>query len=137
MLEKTVEEIYTYANTHGCCTIKYNDKIVWFIDVMPVTEWSITLYERGSLFVHPDHRKKWLWSLLIQNMLSHKQHVPMYSITNVSAVKKINTHLKQTKYTKEELPKAILSILEQPAPLLNDDVVYVNATLKELLELLS
>ena len=28
MLEKTVEEIYTYANTHGCCTIKYNDKIV-------------------------------------------------------------------------------------------------------------
>jgi hypothetical protein len=70
-------------------------------------------------------------------MLSHKQNVPMYSITNVSAVKKINTHLKQTKYTKEELPKEILSILEQPAPLLDDDVVYVNTTLKELLETLS
>ena len=28
MLEKTVEEIYTYANTYGCCTIKYNDQII-------------------------------------------------------------------------------------------------------------
>jgi hypothetical protein len=28
MLEKTVEEIYTYANTYGCCAIKHNNQII-------------------------------------------------------------------------------------------------------------
>lgn len=101
---------------------------------MEVEHGGITLYERGSLFIHPAHRGKKLSFTLIEHMLKLYSHLPMYSVTNVAAVKKNNNKLSQHQYTKDIIPQDILAVFETPAPLLDDDVVYCNELLHALLQ---
>jgi len=134
MLEKSAEELCIQAKEYWCCIIKNADELIWCVFLMPVEQWWITLYERWSLFVKPQHRGKNISYTLIQNMLKLYSHLPLYSITNVPAVMKNTTKLQQHEYTKTIIPQHILAVLEVPWALLDNDIIYCNELLHALLQ---
>lgn len=134
MLEKTPEELFIQAKEYWCCIIKNNNKPLWCIFLMAIEEWWMTLYERWSLFIKPEYRKQGLSYILIQNILDIYKDIPMYSITNVPAVKKNSMKLHQHEYSKNTIPQDILAILEWPWALLDNDIIYCNELLHILLQ---
>jgi hypothetical protein len=133
MLEKTPEELFSHSK-NWCCIIKKNNEPIWCVFLMPVEHWWITLYEWWSLFVKPEYRGQNISYFLTQKMLDNCVNLPLYAITNVPAVKKNNKKLDQHEYTKDIIPKEILSVLEVPWELLDNDVVYCNELLHVLLQ---
>lgn len=134
MLEKSAEELFIQAEEFWCCIVKHWNELIWCVFLMGVEKWWITLYEWGSLFVKPWYRKQWIGQTLIEYMLKAHPTLPLYSVTNVLAVKKSNEELGQHKYTKEMIAKEILEMLESPVALLDNDVVYCNEILHTLLQ---
>jgi len=92
--------------------------------------------ESWSIIVHPNYQKQGIWFLLkkdLLNLLEEYWEVPVFSVSNQLAVKKINQKLDQKTYTKEKLPKQILDVIESNWKLLDDDFVYINESLFNLL----
>lgn len=130
MIEKTPEELL-HDVQNWCVMFRYNDELCWFITLMElkVNLWDnkeLPIYERWSLVVSPEHRKKGLAGTLIAEMLFHRQNKPMYSITNVEAVKRINERLELKMFKPKELPESMLQAIESIEPLLPNDVIYGN-----------
>ena len=67
-------------------------------------------------------------------MLNDNKTLPIYSVTNVEAVKKINKSLGQHEYTAADIPKQILDIIETAGKLLENDVIYSNELLNVLIQ---
>jgi GNAT superfamily N-acetyltransferase len=134
MIEKDALELYKEIYMYWWCAIKIEDKLVGFICIMAVKQKGIVLFEPGSLFVKKEYRNKWLWQKLKAALLQKYPTLPMYSVTNVEAVKKINKHLWQHEYTKETIQKELLEIIEIPWKLLVDDVIYCNDILHVLIQ---
>ena len=134
MLEKHPQELYKQVTTNGWCAIKIGNELIWFICIMAVHQGGITLFEPGSLFVQKAYRHQWLWQKMKEELLKKHPHLPMYSVTNVEAVKKINKYLHQYEYTKQTIQHNILEIIELPGKLLEDDVIYCNDILHALLQ---
>lgn len=126
MLEKNHEEILEEANKFGCCLIKSNWSLIWFIKIMPLNiDWKI-VFERWSLFVEKKYRKQWFWEVLVREILNKYKDMPLYSITNIQAVMKINDGFWQYKYLKSDLSNDILQVIESEWKLLDNDVIYWN-----------
>jgi len=126
MIEKNKLELYEQVKEYWWCTLKIWDKLVWFICIMWVDKNWLTLFEPWSLFIKKEHRNKWLWQKMKDIILKKYPNIPMYSVTNVDAVKKINKNLLQHEYKKQNLKKELLEIIEIPWKLLDDDFVYWN-----------
>ena len=126
MLEKDYKEILEEANKFGCCLIKVDWKLIWFVKIMPAQiNWK-TLFEWGSLFVDKEYRKKWLWKILVKEIIQKYSNLPLYSVTNIPAVMNISWDLWQYKYLKSDLSNDILEIIESEWKLLENDVIHWN-----------
>lgn len=134
MLDIPAEELLYQSKKYWCCAVKDGEKFIWCIFLMAVEKWWITLYEYGSLFIDPAYRWQGLGYILMENIITTYTDLPIYSITNVPIVKKNNEKLHQHAYTKAMLSKEILEILEMPAPLLDNDIIYFNDLLHTLLQ---
>jgi len=134
MIEKTKEEIFLQANANGCCKISINNKIIWFVTIMPITMHWISIYERWSLFIDIEYRCLGLGEKLVENILMHSKELPMYCVTNVKNVIKINEKLHQIKYHKTDTDKKIIEMIESAWALLPEDIVYWNKKFNELVK---
>lgn len=134
MLEYTAKQLFQEANTHGCHCIKHHNKPIWFIKLMPVHKDGLTLFEWGSIFIQEQYRKQWLAQHLVQGILTQNPDLPIYSITNVLAVKKINQALWQYEYLATTTPKQILDVIESAGKLLDNDIMYSNEILHALIQ---
>ena len=134
MLEYTAEELFHEITSGSCCGIKDYDMLIWFIKLTPIQKDWLIVFERGSLFIHKEYRNKGLWKHLVETMLNDNKTLPIYSVTNVEAVKKINKSLGQHEYTAADIPKQILDIIETAGKLLENDVIYSNELLNVLIQ---
>lgn len=134
MIEFTPEKLLETANTHGCCAIKTNDQLIGFIKLMPTQKNETTLLEWGSICIEESYRKQGLGKILIETILDIYKDKPIYSVSNVEIIQKINQSLWQHKYTPATVPKKILNIIEIPGKLLNNDIIYTNELLHILIQ---
>jgi len=134
MLEPDAQELWEEANAYGCCCIKHQDILIWFIKLMPVQKDGLILFERWSLFIKPWYRNQWLWKHLVATILNKQNHLPVYSVTNVPAVHHINQSLWQYQYTTTDIPQQILDTIETAGKLLDDDMIYANEILHTLIQ---
>ncbi len=134
MIEKTADELYAQINKYWWCGIKVWDNLIWFICIMTLTKDWLTLFEPWSLFVKKEYRNKWRWQKMKWILLEKHSKLPMYSITNVEAVKKINKHLGQYEYTKKDIQEQILQVIETAWKLLEDDMIYGNEIFNTLIK---
>jgi len=127
MIEKDYQEIFEEANKFGCCVIKFSWELIWFIKIMAVSWNWFQLFEKWWLFVHPNYRKKWFGKVLVKEIANKYACLPVYSVTNVQAVMKINEELWHHMYKKSNLSKHLLEIIESEWELLDNDLVYGNS----------
>ncbi len=88
MLEYTAEELFHEISIGSYSGIKDNDMLIWCIKLTPVQKNWLIVFERGSLFIHKDYRNQGLWKHLVESILNDNKTLPIYSVTNVEAVKK-------------------------------------------------
>lgn len=126
MLEKTYNEIFEEANKFGCCSIKFEWELIWFIKVMPThLDWT-ELFEWWSIYVDKKYRKKWIWKILAKEIMKKYKTLPLYAVTCTKAVMNINKDLWQYEYFKEDLSENVLNIIESEWKLLDSDIIYWN-----------
>lgn len=136
MIEKIPEEIYNQSKEVFCSKVSDGENIIWFINAMKVKHNWFEFLESWSIIVHPSYQKQGLWFLLkkdLLNLLEAYWDTPVFSVSNQLAVQKINQKLDQKTYTKEKLSKQILDVIESNWKLLDNDFVYINESLFNLL----
>lgn len=134
MLEKTPDKILTDANNFWAVVGKSKDKLIWFMWLMEVGDWKIQIFERWSLIVDPDFRWMGLGNFLRNTLLNINIDKPIYTITNVPKVIQDNLKIGEIMIPQVKIPQKIREIIELEWSLLDDDVMFVNQVLQDLIK---
>lgn len=128
MLLNSPEIIQKHIDIYGWFVLKTLWDFVWTIKLEKVEKDGLILYEKWWLIVRNEYRNEW-YARFLQKCLHHfYDHQPIYSVTNVETVKNMNLDLWNIEFTKNEISNEILSIIEIPGTLLDDDVIFFNKT---------
>jgi hypothetical protein len=109
------------------------EELVGCIFLMPFDYNWETIYERGSLRIHPDHRWDKLWAKLMCELTQIHTDKPLVSITTVESVKRTNRQLWLVAYKVCDIVWSQLKkTLEQWWELHDKYVIYMNQTMQNL-----
>lgn len=108
---------------NGCYLIKKGDEIVGHIFAHKHTVYKFGVYERTSLWVHPDYRKHNLGLLLMHLLTQHYNSEFLISIAQEPAVHQNNQSLGMIHIPLSALSPVIIETLEEIGKL-RDEVKY-------------
>jgi GNAT superfamily N-acetyltransferase len=135
MLENSAEVIEEHVKKYWWLILKTLWDFVWMIKLEKVELWKNILYEKWWLIIRPEYRNMW-YATLLQILLTELYNdKPIYSVTNVDTVKNMNLKLWNVLFFKNKIKTDILSLIEKPWKLLEEDVVFFNKTALDLYDL--
>ena len=135
MIENSPEVIMEHINNYGWLILKTLGDFIWTIKLEKLEKDWITLFEKWGLIIRNEYREQGYAKLLQQNLHHFHDDNPIYSVTNVDAVKHMNSSIWNIEFSKSEIRNDILRIIEIPGKLLDDDVVFFNKKALELYDI--
>jgi len=128
MLSNLPSVIQEHIWKYGWFVLKTLWDFVGTIKLEKIEDKWIILYEKWWLIVRNEYRNEWHGTFLQKSLHHYYDDKPIYSVTNVETVKKMNLDLWNIEFKKNEISTELLSIIEIPGALLDDDVVFFNKT---------
>lgn len=111
MIPKMPEKILEEFNECGGIAARISGNIAGIIK-LSVLDAEKEIYERGSLFVLPEYRQHGIGRTLIYEINEKFRHLALLSVTNVPAVKKVNSSDQNQLFADRETLGNLLPIIE-------------------------